>query len=512
LAKCISGSRFAQYIVDQQPYFDALILRDTRPEDGWLGHMETGKWEDFTGVSHSYDRFRHVSPDVTKIWQDVPEGHCVGAPCDPPEYQIGWGWDRQEYSLERQSWVSPLLCFDQARRVTHAREHFAQIIEEILRPSTSRITSFYMRKRLADLAEVKWVASKDMKPFTYTWEVTGDREIYINTTADPTSKLTPQMLQRRVDRLRYNGYFGKQPFKDMPPSIELATDSDTLWELDKVTADTNINQLWRFNTWDAANRYYKYAFTGQIGDYVTRVDPFNLRFNKVGNGRYQIVLPYRNVNATSGIGSEYNQDFSNAQYGFSLIVHRRSVVFLTADARPINAAMPFATRNLAGQWQFVMDNLGADCNGRPIDNKRRNKGQFLMDLELAAKPQYTELSEVIFHKREPVCVVEYATCNTDPGYPVQYYDSDNEACDSNSATRSFEPMEDTDGNFVIDANTITCNGIEVSHGAINAPDVSNLVQQLNAEASVVGVWILDGAGIILTEAPCDDVVIPWVTT
>ena len=512
MPKCISGKKFAQYLVDQQPYYDKRIIEDIRPEDGWIGHMETAMWDDFTGTEHTFDRFRHVSPDVTKRWEPVPDGHCVGQPCDPTEHQIGWGWDRRTYSLERQSWASPLICFDQVRRVTEARAHFAQIVDSILRPATNRITSFYMRKRVADMADVKWVASTNMKPFDYTWEVTGDSEIYINTTADPTSKLTPQMLQRRVSRLRFEGYFGKQPFKDMPPSIELVTDADTLWELDKLVADSHINALWRFNTWDVANRYYKYGFTGQIGDYVTRVDSMNLRFNKIANGRYQIVLPYKNVQATHGIGSEFNNDFENAQYSFTQIVHRRAVVFRSASAQSVHPLMPFAKRNLAGEWHFVMDNLGADCNGQAIDNKRRNKGQFIMDMELAAQPQYTELIETIFHKREPVCVVAFNTCNPDPGYPVQYYNSENEQCDFGNATASFSPEPNSQGDFKINANTVTCDAVAQAHDAINAPTIGDLVAQLNTELSQLGVWISQGTTLILTESPCANVVIPWVTT
>ena len=511
MAKCISGERFAQYLVDQKPYYQDKILNDVRPEDGFIGNMETGTFEDGTGTEHTYDRFRHVSPDVTKIWQRAPEGHCIGQPCDPPEYKIGWGWQRDTFFLERQSWATELLCFDQARRVSHARQHFTQIIDDILRPATNRITSFYMRKKIADLAEVKWVANANMTPFTYQWEVTGDREIYLVTTADPTSRLTPQMLQRRVSRLRFAGYFGKQPFKDMPPLIELWTDSDTLWDLDHITADSGINQLWRFQTWDVANRYYKYGFTGQIGDYVTKVDAMNLRFNKVGNGRYQIVLPYRNIAVMSGIGSEYNPDFDKAQYGISLILHRRGVRFLTGQAESIHPMMPFARRNLAGQWQFVMDNLGADCNGKAIDNKRRNKGQFIMDLELAAQPQYPELIEAIFHKRDQVCVTEYHTCNPDPGYPVQYYDSENQQCDFGNTTMPFIPEPDNEGNFVVGQNTITCDGVAQVHGEINAPTIGDLVAMLNTELSSLGVWISQGTTLLLTESPCSNVVINWVT-
>ncbi len=102
---------------------------------------------------------------------------------------------------------------------------------------------------------------------------------------------------------------------------------------------------------------------------------------------------------------------------------------LVADATPVNPEMPFSSRNFGGKWQFVMDNLGAGSDGCVIENKRRNKGQFIGDFKLAIRPEYTEFANVFFHKREPACVPCIATCNPDPGYPAQVYDSSNTPCD-----------------------------------------------------------------------------------
>lgn len=512
MASCVTGTAFAEYLVSQTPVYDDLIIRDIRPEDGWIGHVETGQWEPFTNNTHVFDRFRQVMPNVTKEWAATSAGSCIGTPCDPNENLIGWGYDRVEYSLEQQSWVTDLLCFDQILMVTRAKEHFAQIVSDILRPATSRIMSFYLRKRAADNAGKKWVASAAMTEFTYTWSVVGNEEIYMIPSAVPTSKLTPQMLQRRVGRLMFEGYFGKQPFKDMPPLIELVTDYNTLWDLDKAAADSNVNDKWRFQEWEAANKFYKYAFNGQLGQYVTRVDPFIIRFNHSPDpagsaNRMQVVLPYRNVAATQGIGSEYNPDFETAQFQWSHIWHRRAGMVLVARTESVNPLMPFANRSLGGQWQFVMDNLGADCNGRPIENKRRNKGQFLADFKLAFKPQYTEFSELIFHKREAAVITVIDTCAADPGYPYQYYNSSNDRCEG--STLSFEPTENSDGDYCFNANTVTCDGTVVVGPAICVATLVDLVTELNANYSSLGLWIQEGTTILLTEPTCNDVSITW---
>ena len=439
----VSGCEFTSFLVHQTPIYDKLILEDIRPEDGWILHVDTGTFPAYNGTTHYLDRFNHVWPNVTKQWNTTQAGNCLGTPCDKTEYCIGWGATRVSYYLEEQSWRTPLLCYDQNMHITHAKEHFRQIIGSILKPATSAVMSNFLRKRVADHAEKKWVASAGMTDFTFAWVTVGDEELYIDTDVPPSSKLTPQMLQRRVQPLMQKGYFGKQPFKDMPPLIELVTDLETCWELDKLATSggtPSVSGNWRFTQWDAANAYWKYSFSGQIGNYAVRVDPFALRFNYVGLTiaglyRYQVVLPYRNVPSSgagtaAGLKDQENPDYQKAQYQFSYIWHRKALQCLVSDATPINPEMPFSARDFGGKWQFVMDNLGSDCNGVAIENKRRNKGMFIADFKLAIRPQYVEFAELIFHKREPACVIAVDVCNADPGYPTQTYESCNDACDS----------------------------------------------------------------------------------
>ncbi len=440
----ISGCAFTSFLVDEEPRYDEEILRDIRPEDQWMLHIETGVYPSFDGTQKFLDRFNHVWPNVTKQWTNTVAGNCLGTPCDKTEHHITWGSTRINYFLEEQSWASTLLCFDQDMHITQADEQYQQIISDILKPATTSITSNYIRKRVSLYAQQQYIANRNFggstNTFTFTWVVVGNEEIYIDTNANPTNvfKLTPQMLQRRVDPLQRWGYFGKQPFKDMPPYIELVTDEQTLWDLDRLGGQQGIGGVpsisgnWRFTQWDDVSKYWRYALSGTIGNYMVRVDPLQLRFNSVGsvggNFRYQVVLPFKNV-ASSGAGTAPglkdipNPDFDAAQFAWTFVWHRKSGMLLVSEAGRLSPEMPFADRNFAGRWQFVMDNLGADQNGQPIENKRRNKGQFIADFKHAWKPRYTELSELYFHRREQACVVEISTCSPDPGYPSQIYNS-----------------------------------------------------------------------------------------
>src|SRR4030095_3009256 len=238
----ISCSKFAQYLVDQQPVYDKLILADIRPTDSWILNVKTGTFEAYTGVEHTLDRFRHVFPNTTKVWNRTQYASCVGTPCDKTEYCIGWGASRITYYLEEQSWQTPLLCFDQDMHVTKAQEHFRQIISDILRPATTDIMSNFLRKRALQFAEKRFIANRTMTQFTFTWTVVGDEEIFFDTSAAPTNvfKLGPQMLQQSFEPLQRMGYAGKNPFKETAPYIELVTDIATAWELDKLGGATGV--------------------------------------------------------------------------------------------------------------------------------------------------------------------------------------------------------------------------------------------------------------------------------
>lgn len=453
----IAACDFPQFFVNQVPHFDEMIMEDIRPTDGWLLNVSTGTTPMGTPVEITQDRFRSVWPNTTKTWSRVQAAGagCVGNPCDPTEHQIGWGADRLTYYAEQQTWGTPLLCYDQDMHITHAEEHIAQIINEILRPATTAISSNFLRKRALLWSKRKNVANANLDQFTYTWTLAGaatDEEIYFDCSVAPTNvfKLAPQMLQNRFSPLMRTGYSGKNPFKDTAPFIEFVTDMDTCWDLDKlggqqgVGAGNNpsVSGNWRFTEWGAANEYWRYGFSGQIGNFMVRVDEMGLRFNYVtdlGAGaapnryRYQIVLPYTNgittgAGGAAGLGSDPNAAFDRAHFSISNIWHKKAMELLVPDARPINPEMPFGHRDFGGKWRFAMHDLGADSQGNVIGNKWENKGQFIAWFKYYVRPLHYEFAEAFFHKREQFCIPEIDTCSADPGYPSQCYTSELPGC------------------------------------------------------------------------------------
>lgn len=81
----IQACDFPQFLVDQTPKFDELIIEDIRPTDGWLLNVSTGTTPMGTPTEITQDRFRSVYPNTTKAWRKVVANGagCNGNPCDP---------------------------------------------------------------------------------------------------------------------------------------------------------------------------------------------------------------------------------------------------------------------------------------------------------------------------------------------------------------------------------------------------------------------------------------------
>lgn len=437
-------------------------MEDIRPTDGWLLNVSTGTTPMGTPTEITQDRFRAVFPNTTKQWNRVVANGpgCAAAPCDPVENCIGWGADRLTYYAEQQTWATPLLCYDQDMHITHAEQHISQIINEILRPATTSISSNFLRKRALQWANQRNTANANLDQFTFVWTlggVNGDEEIFFDCSVNPNNvyMLAPQMLQNRFSPLMRRGYAGKNPFKDTSPFMELVTDMDTCWNLEHLNGQQgsnvgtggtgnipNVLGNWRFENFNDTEKYWRYGFSGQIGNFMVRVDEMGLRFNFVADRganaganrfRYQIVLPYRNgittgAGGTAGLGSDANPDFDKAHFAISYIWHKKAMEILVPDARPMNPEMPFGHRDFGGKWRFAMHDLGATAAGVAISNKWENKGQFIAWFKYYVRPLHTEFAEVFFHKREQFCIPQITTCSNDPGYPAQVYNSCNPTC------------------------------------------------------------------------------------
>jgi hypothetical protein len=520
----ITGGQYADFLATQVPVYDTEIVKDIRPwEAGLVGYYSTSTFEAFTDNVHIFDRLRAVYPDTTQPWYPRPSAggpgvppqawpgsaenglNCVSNQCDLPPNKITWGTTRQEYQLSGQAWESDILCLDEMMPKTLAKQHFAQIITDVLTPASQFVTGDYLLKQALYNGNVapygngpQVCTNTGFSPFTFSWDggnpaatdPAGSQGYkYLTTSADPTSKLTPLMLQSIVNQQWMLGALKRSP-EAMLGKLQVHTDNDTLYSW--LQGNPTINDRVRYNDAAAfetgAKEFYKYGFNGTVGDYNVKVLPFIMRFNQVSAGRYQIVQPYVNAATTLGFGDTFNQDYINAQYQISYVNHPMSLMFKPFRPGQVNKMMPFMIRDYAGKWQFGIDNLGADAAGIAINNVKRNKGKFFADFRFAMKATHPEWLIPIFHLREGPCVYGVSTCNPSPGYPAQNYSSAPTQC---PYILQWPLVIDTTTNvYTIPANTTTLNGNLLTHVQITGATGALLATALNANATLaaLGTW------------------------
>jgi hypothetical protein len=448
----LDGCGYAQALVQETPVFSPEILSDVRPSEPWMGHIETGTVGNGTPPNIIKDRFRHVQVDATEPWVPTADSGpgCLDTPCDFDEHPIGHGADRLSYNEEHIHYSTKLFCFNQMMHVTEAAAHTKQIINDILRPATTRVWNVFMMKRHMYWADNKWLATTGLPQFTFQWSLDGNgKESYFDCSVPPTLffKLQPQMLQNIVMPLLRLGYAGKNPYSDEGKlEIDLVSDNDVIWELGKLGGQTGVGPVnnpsvtsnWRFENFKEADKYWKYGFNGTIGNFVVRMDAEGIRFNYVGSGfnggaggngnqyRYQWIEPLINVITTgaggaAGLGSINNPAYDNSIYRITHVQHPKALKILFRESTTLNSDMPFMHQNMGGKWKFVMHDLGQDKNGRAIENTRGNKGKFIADFWAYAEPGNTEWAGSFLHKAERMPVPLINPVELDPLYPPQSY-------------------------------------------------------------------------------------------
>ena len=536
----ISCQQFASYIASKSEHLDEPILLSMHPLDSqWIGHVSTGQFKAEDGVEHTFDRFENVFPKLGP-WRDVQAASCVGAPCAKPQTKIGLGFTRDSYKLQETDYATDLFCWDQILSKDRATEQFAHFVKVLRRVSTL-VWSYRFRTEALRIAKFKWVCNNNgLTAITATWDATMTQltltPVIAGQDAMPTSRLQAGHLQRRVDPQIRAGCDGPKIDKNSAPKLELVTNMDTVWKL--VEGDPTLTDHWRFSSFEDASKYYKFGWTGSVGNYGLRSDAFSLRFNVLSHNVVtgvvvlQVVFPYNNIAATEGIKEDVNADYDNTRVQLDFIHHRMAMTSLVREPRAINPEMPFAARDFAGRWQFVMDNLTcgtvkvAEVNAAgvvtgnviempiAVNNELRNQGKFVTSFGGAIQAKYPELEEGFISLRGPACIVDYPECAADPGYPAQHYESANDPCPTADVVIVQTPIVNSGtGTYEIAANTILCNGMAIIGPAITgSTTITLLVAELNTKYSAMGTWTVTGflgSTITLTGPNCTTIVMPW---
>lgn len=479
----IACSAMSSFLLNRTEFINQEALKDIVPQQAWVGEVEEAAWPAFNGSTRITDRFHYVAPDMRQPWNRIDTANCQTNPCDPDRIEIGYGMSRTNTTLERIGYKSDIVCLDQFMTMSRARD-WAMAFPELLRMATLEVIANYRRTRTADLAGTKVLADATMTPFTFTRSADGGT---MTTSAEPTSILLPSMLQRQWGPLVQNGAAGVSGWAD-PAVFKLITDYDTLYSFAHGAGTwAGYTANWRFTEFDAANEMFtKYGLSGKVGQYMAKVDPTPERYNRTAANTFIRVWPRVTQNATVGIKSAYDTAFENAGYQFHIIKHRMAWRHLTL----IQAGLPntnLKTRSLSGLWRWVMNDLGADKCGKPIDNSDGTKGRWQNDFIYAAEPQHVEWDTLIFAKRGPICYTVVDRCAAAPGEYVPNTNSANTPCPT---VFTFAATLSEDETYDIAANSITCGGVAVTHVAMSEDTLAELVVTLNGTVgtAALGVW------------------------
>lgn len=497
----MKGAEFTDLMIRRTPHYQMEILKDVTPVNGWVGQVPTGDWPAHTGTSRIGHRIRRMFPNLSGCWKTVIETGCLNQPCDPDRRKVGFGFDQFQYNLEEVYFKTDLFCFPLILSADVAKEQYAAVIDG-LREATVWIWNHRYRTEAVRLCKFQTLCGT---LFTNANPLWNDECNTMETAGEPQSKLTIQFLQRWEEPLILNGYLGKTPIPLQGKTFELVTDFITSNKL--VEENPALKDYVTALSVEEFKRLYKYGIAKWIGDFMIRLDPTPLRYQKVDATHYNMVLPYENTPAAAGIGGDPNEAYLNSGYQWDLLWHREVMKSLTRRSAPINSELPFAMMDFGGRWHAVMDNMTEtdDVTGAliPVNNEERNKLKFNANFSAGTQPNHTEWGVAIFSRRELACVLDVEPCGTAYPYVLQDYSSANDPCPTDQPINIDLPQNGT-GPFIISA--ATCNGVALGGLPVAAgADVAALVTYLNANLGAYGTWSSCNPGVlVLTGTTCTD--------
>lgn len=490
----MEGKDFTDLLIRRTPHYDKEVLKDYTPTSGWVGQVPTGEWPAFTGTSRIGHRIRRMFPDLSGRWQTTVESGCIGEPCDPTRKKVGFGYDQFEYHLEEAHYTTDIFCFPLIMSADEAKSQYAALIEG-LRQATIWIWNHRFRSEAVRICDTKVLCGSNFTPANPQWN---DDDTVMHTSGAPTSSLTVPFLQRYVQPLILEGYLDNQPLPMKGRKFEVITDMITSTKL--VQENPALKDYVTALSVDEFKELFRYGISQTVGDFMLHIDPTPLRYSKISNTVYNLVLPYENAPAAGGIGADPNWSWINGDVQWDFIWHRRVMKSLVRRSQPINSQMPFSSLDWGGRWKFVMDNMTIIENGteKPVNNEERTKGKFIANFSAGTQPDQTKWGAAILSLLEPSCVVDHTPCASAYAYVTQDYSSANDPCPQSPILIDIPAS----GPYVL--GSASCNGVALSNTPKPAGnDVSALITFLNATLGAYGTFTAAYPGtIVMTGSTC----------
>lgn len=364
-------------LANQTPVFDEIFLKDyisdmtTAP---FLGRHQTETWQDGAPL-RTFDKIHVGQPNYTNPWNKRYGQNNDGLgqsvfDCDnsrPTSNYVAFGSTRDFYFMENQNLYSQLFDLDQLRTVPQLGKQIAEIYRN-LRKIPMGFAGDYLRTRFLsyhDTLQVCGSSFAELNIITADSPVSGT-STYIDPNANiidlggsanlPTSDLTWTYLEYFGSLLGLNGY---DIDSGLPGGMRsLVTHSRTFQRL--VGLNPEIRSQVRLTDFKSASPLYmpgKGINADPFGRFAPTFDEHQLRYQDMGNGRLERVLPYKNVAATTGLKPEYNPDWLNARYAISYIPHPKATTLFTPRPKKVHELIPSVNSAMWGSWAYINDKV-----------------------------------------------------------------------------------------------------------------------------------------------------------
>lgn len=421
----------------QTPHYDEGFLPNWQPmDDPFMGRHETEAWPDGTSDTHYFDRIEIGQPDLTAPWQRINAAECENA-CNPPITHVAFGTTRNSYYPEQNKLYSQLFCLQQMRFQTKVSEQIAEIYKSI-RQIPLMFDGDFLRTRAFSRGATVQIAGSAFNTFTPTTGNTGEQLVTINLGSAgnlPTSQLTINYLDYLTTSLELDGYNEES---GLPPSMFNLITHPRVWH-NLWYSNPEIRNMIKISDVAQANPLFR---LGQgiskqpLGNLAPTFDSRQIRFQHMGSGVLNRVLPYENTTATTGTKRLPNPDWINARYALSYLWHPKAIKLWTPAPKKIHDMVPTINSSMMGKWTFV-NNQGTLTYTNPDGTTcvKNNDEQFwfywLAHMEMGFQFKRPELVYPILHLVDGSgkdCAVDDPVCGEAPQYSSQVYTDDPVTC------------------------------------------------------------------------------------
>lgn len=428
----ISCQLLSTTLARQTPVYDKEFLKDfisDMPGLPFVGRHQTETWEDGADT-RTFDKVHVGQPDYTAPWNRRNGADCANTA--PPRQYIAGGTTRDTYFMENKVLNSQLWDLDQLRTIPNLAGQIREMYRNIRRIPMG-FTADYLRTRMLSYNDTLYVCGSNFTemPITSSNVDANANVIELGSAAAlPTSDLTLTYLDYYQQSLGMKGYDIESGMaKGMR---NMCTHQRTFQRLVGQNPEVKA-QLHLQGVKDVSPLYRigEGINADPFGSWAPTFDDHQLRYQDAGNGLLTRVLPYTNVNASTGLKPQINPAYLNARYGITYVIHPKASVLFTPKPKKVHEMIPAINSSMWGTWDykngevlFYQNQDGTTCQ---INNDLQFKFYWLCYLELGFKYEQRPLILPILHLIDgagKACMVDNPICGAEPQY-FQYSTSDN---------------------------------------------------------------------------------------